>query len=444
MRPSDLADELKRRLLASDGGGLPTSTLGRFGRTAWAALSHRRLLGGAPADVESLAALVGSLGQLKGIAMKVGQMMSFVEVALPDDVRGALAALQTSSPPMPFERVREIVTADLGPRAAPLLAQMDPRPAAAASIGQVHRATLPDGTRVAVKVRYPDIDRAIESDFRPAAIGTQLAGLFVPGADVTGLVREARERFLAECDYEKEADSQARFARIYAGHPLLAVPAVERAYSGARVLTTHWADGVGFDSFLDGDPSQEERDRVGAALFEFYVGTLYRHGLYNCDPHPGNYVFAPGRLVMLDYGCTRAFEPAFVRGLAALTAALHDDDPAALRRALLAVGLMDEKHAHDLDTVRGLLRAFYGPMLKDEELVIAPGEARNARELLESKRELLKLRLPGEFLFLFRIRFGLLSLLGRLGARANWYRMERGFAAGEAPESLTANDNSSD
>ena len=308
MSTADRIDDLKQRLLG-EAGRLPTSAAGRFSRMAWTALRNRRLFDGGRVEGEDLARFVGSLGQLKGVAMKVGQLMSFVEVPLPDEVRGALAALQTASPPMPFETVRAIVEAELGARAATLLSHMEPRPAAAASIGQVHRAVLPDGTRVAVKVRYPDIDRAIESDFRPAAVGAQLAGLFVPGADVTGLVREARERFLAECDYAQEADSQERFARIYATHPVIAVPSVERAYSARRVLTTRWADGTSLDAFLASDPSQEARDRVGVALFEFYIGTLYRHGLYNCDPHPGNYIFGPERLVMLDYGCTRAFEP---------------------------------------------------------------------------------------------------------------------------------------
>ena len=173
-----LQDLIRRRLLDT-AGSLPTSTLGRLGRTAMAAMRGGRamLSRGSPSpgegadlpDVEALVAMVASLGQLKGIAMKAGQILSYIDVDLPPELRTALAVLQTHSPPMPFADIVDIVRAELPDRADTLLEGMEPVPAAAASIGQVHRARLPDGTRVAVKVRYPDIDKAIASDFRGAA-----------------------------------------------------------------------------------------------------------------------------------------------------------------------------------------------------------------------------------------------------------------------------------
>jgi predicted unusual protein kinase regulating ubiquinone biosynthesis (AarF/ABC1/UbiB family) len=325
--------------------------------------------------------------------------------------------------------VEAIVQADLGERAAALLAQMDPAPVAAASIGQVHRARLPGGLRVAVKVRYPDVDKAIAADFRPAALGTRMASLFYPGANVDAMVREARARFLEECDYMHEARSQERFARIYEGHPTIAVPAVHPPYCSRRVLTSTWAEGLGFEAYLSAGPSSADRDRVGQALFEFYIGTLFLHGLYNCDPHPGNYVFQPdGRMVMLDYGCTREFERGFVAKLAALTRAVDADGRDDLHRAFVELGLVREGRAYDFETARALVRSFYGPMLRDDVIAIAPGDVMTFGSLVKRKRELMRLALPGEFLFLFRIRFGLMSILSRLGARANWYRLERRYA----------------
>jgi predicted unusual protein kinase regulating ubiquinone biosynthesis (AarF/ABC1/UbiB family) len=413
---------------------LPTSTLGRFSRLFGGALRSGRLwrrgATGDELDVAQLTAAIASVGQLKGVAMKVGQIFSFAEVAMPEELRTAFSVLQTHSPPMPFARVTEIVQADLGERARQLLAHMEPVPVAAASIGQVHRARLPDGATVAVKVRYPEIEKAIASDFRPAAMGTRFASLFYRGANVDGFVREARDRFLEECDYLREASAQIRFARLYGNHPVLTVPRVHEDYCSRRILTSDWAEGLHFDAWLASAPRQSDRDRLGEALFEFYVGSLFLHGLYNCDPHPGNYVFAPdGRIVMLDYGCTREFDRAWRSKLAALSSAVQSDDRDQLHRVFVGLGMVQEGRAYDFATARRLVRSFYGPMLRDEVLAIEPGAASTLGELAQNKRELMKLTLPAEFLFLLRIRFGLISILSRMGARANWYRLERRYVS---------------
>ena len=433
MSDRSLRDELERRLLAL-GDRLPTSALGRLGRTLLAGLRGGRFAWRArqgehqPTDINALAAVVTSIGQLKGIAMKTGQLLSYLDLPLPPEMRSALAVLQTHSPPMPFERVADIVRAELGGRAPLLLEHMAPVPAAAASIGQVHRARLPDGTQVAVKVQYPGIEKAITSDFRAAAVAKQFVGLVAPGATVDAVVHEARRALLEECNYEREALYQQRFARIYRDHPTLTVPAVHRSYCSRRVLTTSWVDGLRFDDFIAATPPGLERDRVGEALFEFYVGTVFRHGLCNWDPHPGNYIFrSDGRLAMLDYGSTREFDRAFVQKLAALTRAARTDTRSALHAALVALDMVPNDDTYDFESARSVVRSFYGATLRDEILSIKPGEAVPLRNLLENKRELLKLRLPGELLFIFRIRFGLMSVLARLGARANWYRMEQDF-----------------
>ncbi|HOI10260.1 MAG TPA: AarF/ABC1/UbiB kinase family protein [Myxococcota bacterium] len=438
-RDDAIREELRQRLMQV-GSRLPTSAMGRLGRIAGTALRGGRLLafGGRhgddapkPPDLDGLVAMVRSLGQLKGVAMKMGQILSYIDLDVPPDLRAALAVLQTHSPPMPFERVAGIVRADLGERADALLAGMSAEPVAAASIGQVHRARLPDGTDVAVKVRYPDIDRAIAGDFRTAAVGTRMASLLFPGAHVDDLVAEARERFLAECDYEREAAAQERFAALYPAHPTLVIPAVHRAFGSPRILVTTWMDGATFDAYLGAGPSQADRDRIGEALFAFYLGSLFRFGLYNCDPHPGNQVFlADGRVAVLDHGCTRDFDGAFRTRLANLTRAVHADERDGLHRAFVDLGMVRDGARYDFDTARSLVRAFYGPMLRDETLGIDHDQVISFQSAFRTKIELMKLRLPGEFLFLFRIRFGLMSILARLGARANWHRLEQGFIAG--------------
>jgi predicted unusual protein kinase regulating ubiquinone biosynthesis (AarF/ABC1/UbiB family) len=436
-RHRSLREELERRLLALD-AKLPTSSIGRLGRTAVAGLRGARLAlrgknaGDSPRDLESLTALAASVGQLKGTAMKVGQLMSYLELQLPPELKATLAVLQTHSPPMPFDRVIAIVTAELGKQAPPLLANMGASPVAAASIGQVHRARLPTGEDVAVKIQYPEMDRAIASDFRQAALGTRFATLLAPGANVDAIVDAARRALIEECDYEREARYQERFARIYADHGTLTVPRVHPLYCSRRVLTSTWIEGLRFDDFLATNPPQAERDRFGEALFEFYVGTLFRHGLYNWDPHPGNYIVQrDGRIAMLDYGSTREFDRVFVRKLAALNRAAHTDTRDAFHRALLGLGFVEEGQTYDFDTARRLVRSFYGPMLRDETLAIETGDAKPFGAVLESKRELLKFHLPGEFLFIMRIRFGVMSVLANLGSRANWHRLEQQFVESE-------------
>jgi predicted unusual protein kinase regulating ubiquinone biosynthesis (AarF/ABC1/UbiB family) len=424
---------LEKRLLevVSD---LPTSSLGRLGRTAQAAfragrMAWRRRGSAVPMDPEALASFITSVGQLKGIGMKAGQLLSYLDLPLPPELQSALAVLQTHSPPMPFDRVSTVLRRELGSNAEPLLARLQPVPAAAASIGQVHRGQLPDGTSVAVKVQYPDVDKALAADFRSATLGAGFVRLFAPGASADEALGAARRALLEECDYRREADYQERVARLYHGHPVLMVPPVHRDYCSRRVLTTSWAEGQRLDDYLASHPPQVERDRFGRALFEFYVGTLLRHGLYNWDPHPGNYLFSfDGRLTMLDHGSTRDFDPTFVSKLVELSRAVHEDDGQALHRALVGLGMVTEGKPYDHDAARRLVRSFFGPMSRDAEVAIAPGEARPLTEVFATKRQFLELHIPGELLFVLRIRFGLMGVLARLGSRANWYRLEREFS----------------
>lgn len=426
------------QLMNATGDKTPTSSLGRLGRMASTVLRsgsvsvrrNRRAKKGDPTEIDAaqLAKIVRSVGRLKGIAMKMGQIMSYIDMALPDELRDALSVLQTHAQPMPFERVRELVEKELGANGKRLAERMERQPIAAASIGQVHRAELPDGQVVAVKIQYPEIANAIEADFAPAAIGTKIATLFYPNARMDSMIAEARARFLEECDYLHEARAGQRFFEIYENHPTLFVPPVHLNFCSKRVLTTSFVDGLEFEQFLLQNPSPVVRNRLGAALFEFYLGTLFRENLYNCDPHPGNYLFlSDGRIAMLDHGCTREFSSEFVGKLASLTRAMHLDERSAIHRALVSLDMVRDDQSYDYETIRGFLQSFYGPMLIDETCKIDLSAAMEMREVFRSKQKLMKFSLPGEFLFLFRIRFGLMSVLTKLGAELNWFAVEKGY-----------------
>jgi predicted unusual protein kinase regulating ubiquinone biosynthesis (AarF/ABC1/UbiB family) len=420
------------QLLGSGQEKVPTSVLGRFGRVAGimartgASLALRHIRSGGGEMDEKLAAdLVRSFGTLKGVAMKAGQLLSYTDESLPPEVRRILATLQTHSPALPFAAIAEVVHEDLGVRGAELLERMERRPIAAASIGQVHRASLAGGERVAVKVQYPNMEKALRTEFRAAGAAIQFAKILLPAGAVEEYIAEARERILAECDYRQELLWQQRFGEVFHQHPVLQVPEVYPLYSGQRVLTSAWQEGLRFDEWLDSNPPQEARNRFGQALYEFYVGTLLRHRIFNADPHPGNYLFAPaGRMVILDYGCVRKFPLDQVRALTRLRNAVRRDRPGAIRDALHDVGANDPADGAMYDRTRALLRAFFAPVLEDQVQKIPSFSQAGFSQFLSDKRAIAQLNLPGEFLFLFRIKFGLHAVLARIGAEANWSKLE--------------------
>lgn len=408
--------------LVRGGAGLATSVLLASRRGADAVLTE--------GDFRHMEALVSRLGELKGLPMKLGQIMSYLELDLPEDARQFLSLLQTQSPATPFDRVQAILRADLGPRGEELLTTLERAPASVASIGQVYRGRLPDGTPVAVKVQHPDIEAAIRSDFRAAEVGTGVVGGILPGMGATArdFVTELEARLLEECNYLLEAQRQQLFASFYAGHPVIVVPDVHLDWCSPRVLVTSWQSGQDFETFRT-RASQEERDSAGAALFDFYIGTLYRRGVFHADPHPGNYQFREdGRVVVFDYGCVRVFEPEVARAFVTLSHAVRADDRAQVCAALRGLGAApssdDAAYAH----LRRLLQSFFGPMLLpgprrlDGRIVVDIGQ------VTRDKLALARLRLPGRLMFLFRIRFGLYAVLSRLGSVCDWAAMERRLA----------------
>jgi predicted unusual protein kinase regulating ubiquinone biosynthesis (AarF/ABC1/UbiB family) len=418
---------------------VPTGSLRRLAKMARAAASTSiGLLGGkihgradeglGALDIKRVERLVSSLGELKGLAMKAGQMLGYLDPTMPDEVRKILALLQTQSQPMAATVLHAVLHEDLGQqRAEALLSGLDPTPVSVASIGQVHRARLPNGTDVAVKVLHPGMAEAIRADFRAARIGPAVTRLFVPGGanTVRGFMAEARARMLEECDYELEAEHQQTFWGLLGDEPNLIVPKVHTRWSTARVLTTTWEPGLGLDAFLAAHPSQESKNHFGRILFSFYFGTLYRSGWFHADPHPGNYAFCPdGHLVLYDFGCVRKFDRPTVAGFVGLARAVAQDDEDAVDNALRTLGARPPKNKKDRQVIRSLLRGFYGPLLQPGARPIDARISGEARKIMRSKMALMRIRLPAKFLFLFRIRFGLYAVLSRLGAVCDWRTLE--------------------
>lgn len=423
---------IEQHLRESSGASPSTSTLGRLARSGRQALRLRSLLASARdgrVDTEALTELVAGFGEMKGIAMKAGQMLGYLDASMPEELRQALALLQRNAQPSEWTVIEQTLRTSLSERATALLTAIERTPVAVASIGQVHRATV-DGTRaVAVKVQHPSVRATIEADFRAAAIGSVIAAATATPA-IGESIDEAREAFEAECDYGREARWQERFAACFAGDRDIIVPAVLRDFCTENVLVTDWIESVGLERWIETNPAQSERNRVGAALYRFWIRTLYRDGLFHADPHPGNIGVCPdGRVVIFDYGCVREFSAEQRSAFAALARAVRSEDDAAVLEALAQMGATIPSDAKAKALSVGVVRAFFAPMLRRGVRTIEPDAGMDVREALSNKRIAMQLALPARFLFLFRLRFGLMAVLSRLGAALDWSALESSWAS---------------
>ena len=359
---------------------LPTSSLARASKMLSLPLGAagrqavglgRRLLGAdaerVDTELRTAAAeqLFAVLGELKGGAMKFGQALSMFEAFLPEEVakpyRQHLAKLQDSAPPLPSSRVQAVLRSELGPRWRERFTSFDLRPAAAASIGQVHRAVLTNGQPVAVKIQYPGADQALRSDLRQierlASVVAPLAG----GADVVTMSRELAARISEEVDYTLEADNQSRAAAAFADDAEFAVPRVWEATP--RLLVSDWLDGRRLSSIAD--DTTVERNRVGLAYVRFLFAGPARAGLLHADPHPGNYLVLPdGRLGVVDFGLVARLPEGLPPAMARLIRLAIADDADATAAGLAEEGFI----SRDVDAreLLGYLEPFVEPARYDE------------------------------------------------------------------------------
>ena len=303
------------------------------------------------------------LGNMKGALMKVGQLISFIVEALPEDAQRALATLQSDAPPMSPGAANAVVTTELGAAPTKVFLDWNVDPVAAASVGQVHRAVTRDGRDVAVKVQYPGVDAAIEADLSNAEGLYRLFSAFaLKGLDAKGLVDELRSRMRDELDYRLEAESQTEFRRYFAGHPFVRIPEVIPATSTRRVLTTEWVDGLGWDAFL-AQASPAARARAGESIWRFAQNAIHRFGAFNGDPHPGNYRFSPnGDVTFLDFGLIKRWTPGEWEILSpSIDAIIVHRDPEALIAAMETSGFL--RPGHRVDALSVISKTFWFPSI---------------------------------------------------------------------------------
>jgi predicted unusual protein kinase regulating ubiquinone biosynthesis (AarF/ABC1/UbiB family) len=369
-----------------------------------------------------------TLGHMKGALMKLGQMASYLDQGLPEPVREALAQLQSDAPPMSQELVGSVVSEELGALPGECFAEWDPRPIAAASIGQVHRARTHDGRAVAVKVQYPGVDAAIAADLENTELLFSVLGMLFPGMDPEPIVAELRERLVEELDYRIEADHQRLFADAYRDHPYIHVPEVVDASSTSRILTTELAEGARFAEVV-GWPD-EERQLAAETLYRFAFGSIYRLRAFNGDPHPGNYLFRPGgQVTFMDFGLCKRFTDEEVRIFVDMIEAMVlDRDLERFTELMCSAGVLPPGLDAGPEQVGEYFGHFYEFVLRDEEMEITPEFSsecvRRFFDLSGPHAELMKqANLPPSMVIVQRINLGLYALFGDLGARNNWRRL---------------------
>ncbi|MFD7032752.1 ABC1 kinase family protein [Streptomyces sp. NPDC059917] len=423
--------------------------LGMAGRATWG-LGKR--IGGKSAEIvarelqqRTAEQLFRTLGELKGGAMKFGQAMSVFEAALPEEVAGpyraALTKLQEAAPPLPAARVHQVLAERLGEDWRALFSEFEDKPAAAASIGQVHRAVWHDGRQVAVKVQYPGAGEALLSDLKQLGRFAGLLGPLIPGMEIKPLITELRDRVSEELDYELEAEAQRIHAEAFEGDPDVVVPDV--VHQSDQVLVTEWIEGTPLSEII-ADGTQEERDRAGQLLARFLFSGPARTGLLHADPHPGNFRLMESpdgrlRLGVLDFGTVDRLPGGLPKPVGRSLRMTLDDDAEGVYGHLCAEGFVKESIELDPDAVLDYLRPIIEPAKVDEFTFTRAWMRSQAARIADPRSPAHQLgrqiNLPPSYLLIHRVTLSTIGVLCQLGATVRLREELEAWLPGFLPES---------
>ncbi|UQA62066.1 ABC1 kinase family protein [Polyangium aurulentum] len=438
----------------------PTSRIGRLARLAslaprtlpFAFEGAKRVLGRSRSEEEEAAAkermaqevkktaeaMLKTLGEMKGLPLKLGQMASYIDGLAPpgheEKFQAALKKLLDKAPPLSAESAAQMIQTELGGAPEQVFEQWEREPFAAASIGQVHRAVTKSGARVAVKVQYPGIDKAIENDLKSISLLETMMSPVTKKFHAKQAIDEIRTVFMSELDYAREAEMADLFRRINANEPDIFVPEVHHGLTTRRVLTTEFAEGQGYADFCK-TASQEARNRAGEAIWRFTFRSMLRYGVLYADPHPGNYRFMPdGRVAFLDFGCVKMLPPELVEDMKRYMRAAMDADWDEFDRACVEV-LGYDPNDESWDLYRSYTLELMMPLTTKEAWVCSKERARETvsflargvRSLSFKEGELPNIphvpKMPQDFTFVNRLQWGLASVMAGLGTVAYFRRM---------------------
>ena len=433
--------------MADDEGPSLGGRLGRYARVGAsvgglaARLAGERYLGWSLDRDKHASDLRAALGGLKGPLMKAAQLLSTIPDALPPEYARELAQLQANAPAMGWAFVRRRMATELGPDWQAKFQRFDKEASFAASLGQVHRAVLPDGRDAAVKLQYPDMASALEADLDQLKVVFAIGQRFDPAIRTDEIQAEIRTRLREELDYRREARHVALYRHILRDEPNVHVPDTVPELSTDRLLTMGWLAGEPLLNWKE--RGQEERDALAINMFRAWYVPFYHYGVIHGDPHLGNYSVRPdGSVNLMDFGCVRVFPPRFVRGSIELYRALMTDD---LDRAVAAyedwgfTGLSREMIA-----VLNRWAAFlYGPLMDDRPRRLTEGMAEGfgrdmAQNVFGELRRMGGVRPPREFVFMDRAAIGLGSVFIHLRASINWHTLFESLIDGFDIDALAA------
>lgn len=392
-------------------------------------------------------AMLKTLGEMKGLPLKLGQMASYIDGLAPpgyeEKFQQVLKKLQAKAPPLSREAAERVVTQELGPPDE-VFAEWEPDPFAAASIGQVHRAVTKTGDRVAVKVQYPDIDKAIANDLKSLSMLEMMIAPVGRRYQSKETIEEIKAVFLAELDYGLEAENAERFRRIHAGDDEIVVPRVWNAFSTKRVLTLEMIEGEDYASFT-ARATQEERNQASATIWRFMFRALFKHGILYADPHPGNYRFlGGGKVAFLDYGCVKTMPPELLAGTKRYITTAMDGDWEGFERACIEVLGYDPSDPETFRLFVDYSKLVLEPLTIDGTFRHTHAVAREAVQFLvrggkrawkPKEGEVLPnlpkpIQMPQDHTFMNRLQWGLASVMAGLGGEGNWRRIAEPWIRG--------------
>ena len=414
--------------------GTKTANLARSEDAANAALEKRQ--------VEAAEQIVAALGTMKGAAMKLGQVMSFLDVGLVpeeyrDEFQRKLGELRDAAPNVRFEDMRKVMEQEFDEPLDEVFAAFEEEPVAAASIGQVYRAQLHDGRDAAVKVQYPGVAAAVRADMRNLGLILRLMKRVAPGLDVKAIGEEVRARIYEELDYELEAQNQRSMARIYRGHPFIVIPDVVTRLSRERVIVQEYVVGRGFEE-LKRLP-QDERNRIAEIVFRFFFGSLYRHRQFSGDPHPGNFLLLDdGRMAFLDFGLFKRMSDEAVDFELTCQRAYIDGDVQTLMKLFTEQGFIKDPSRFTAEGLMAQIDDSTWWYSRDETVHLDPGIATKiAIEMADMRsshyHQMRHESLPSEHLFARRVEMLTMAVLSQLRAQGNFHRIAREWVLDDSP-----------
>ncbi len=364
----------------------------------------------------ALSRWIGMIGKLRGLPMKLGQMTSHFDFVLDEGERAPLRALQSTAKPMSTPAVFQLFLDELGHTPRQLFAEWGAQPIATASIGQVHRAVTADGQAVAVKLQQRGMVEAIESDLRHTRTLDALICVLWRGQKRGVIYEEIRDRILDECDYRTEAGFGMELAKLFEGRKGYRFPRVHPALSTSRILTTDFMSGQPLDAFV-ASSTQAQRNRAGQIIWDFYTQSMLQHGLFQADPHPGNFLFTEDEVVFLDFGRVRRWPAHFVGCWKQFIRTALERDRSGFRRELLEGGYIGRADGFDFDYALKVILFFYLPMLRAEPFKFTNDYVRQLwRAFGPENPNASRLSYSPETVFLNQFYFGVSALLARLGA----------------------------